>query len=127
MASEERGERLVDAPVLTFKIPEQAEKLKNESQWREEDRNGITLQKNDYLCTVLIALKKGAKLVRHELEGPSTWQVISGSVAIEAEDVRYELGAESMTIFERRLRHLIEALEESVILLTVVYDRTEVQ
>lgn len=125
MASEEREERLLDAPILTFNINHQIERLKSEEQWSAEDRNGITLIKNDHLCLVLIVLKKGAQIVRHELEGPCAIQVLSGTIRVEAENATYEVATNSVTIFEEKLEHMVEAVEESAMLVTIIYDQSE--
>lgn len=72
------GERILKAPLLSFSIEEEIEKLQKETAWKDGDRNAVTLQKNSDLRVVLIPLRKGATLNEHKVECPITLFVVSG-------------------------------------------------
>src|SRR5689334_22477248 len=71
------------------------------------------------LRQTLIALTGGTALDEHESPGEATLQVIEGRVSLENADARWE-GSPGDHIVIPRSRHSLHALEDSVVLLTVV-------
>jgi quercetin dioxygenase-like cupin family protein len=71
------------------------------------------------LRQTMIALASGRKLDEHTSPGESTVHVIHGRVRLAAGDVSWE-GASGHLIAVPAAAHTLEALEDSVVLLTVV-------
>lgn len=67
----------------------------------------------------LIALMQGRSLADHNSEGEATIYVISGRVRLSTEDADWEAIAGDL-VATPPSRHRLDALEDSVILLTVV-------
>lgn len=71
------------------------------------------------LRQTLIALTAGNGLDEHESPGEATLQVLEGRVRLSNADAGWE-GSPGDHIVIPRTRHSLEALEDSVVLLTVV-------
>jgi len=54
------GDRVMDAAIVTIDLPSFIEKIKQESPWKDKDRNAITVFKTNGMRIVLIALHAGA-------------------------------------------------------------------
>jgi len=70
------------------------------------------------LRQTLIALAAGQLLEEHENPGEATVQVLHGRIRLAAGDIGWEGSPGDMLIVPDR-RHSLEALEDSVVLLTV--------
>jgi quercetin dioxygenase-like cupin family protein len=70
------------------------------------------------LRQTLIALAKGSQLDEHESPGEATLQVLHGRVAVTNSQAKWE-GSTGDHIVIPQSRHGLQALEDSVVLLTV--------
>jgi len=113
--------RNIDAPLLSFKLQDEVRRLRREPEWKDGDKNGITLAKYPNLRTVLVTLKKGAHMREHGPEGPMSLAVISGKVELLAGGVRQTLERKGLATVRRGVRHDVRAMQDSVILLTIVW------
>ena len=77
------------------------------------DRNGAIVDGDE-----LIALRAGASLDEHENPGEATVQVLQGRVRLVAGENRWN-GSPGDLMFIPDSRHALDALEDSVVLLTV--------
>ncbi len=73
-----REDRVLSGPAVTFVIAEEISLLKQEPEWISGKRNSVTVVKTSNLSVVLAALKEGATMCGHEVDGPITLQVVSG-------------------------------------------------
>ena len=113
-------ERALDAALLSFTIDEQVKQLKQEKSWQSGDRNAVTLVKNPSVRVTLMALRRGASLREHHVEGPITVYVVEGSINFVVGKDKCTLKRSGFLSLERTIPHDVEALEDSVILLTIV-------
>ena len=114
-----RPDRPVEVPLLHLQLSEQLERLRQEPTWRTSGRNAITLAKEPALRVVLMLLGKGTRISEHQAAGPLTFHVLSGAVTFRA-GVRVEsLESGELIVLESAVAHDVEALEESVCLLTL--------
>lgn len=70
------------------------------------------------LRQTMIALAEGSVLAEHENPGEATVQVLQGRVKLRAGEVSWE-GSPGDLLIVPQARHSLEALEESVVILTV--------
>ncbi len=115
---EERAARLAEAGVHTFRIAELAAAIRGESAYLEHGRNGTTLVKTGSIRVVLEALREGAALSEHRAPGNATVQVIEGEVRYCTGDSVTYLGAGELLAMPQGLPHAVEAVRDSLFLLT---------
>ena len=117
---ESLGERTLRAPLLSFSLNNEIEKLLVEPGWITGDRNAVTLQKNPKLRVVLISLRKGAALLEHKVEGPITLLVLSGNISFIVGEEKVNAKTNGFIVLERAIPHDVKALEDSTFILTII-------
>ena len=115
-----REDRVLSGPAITFAIAEEINLLKQEPEWISGTRNSVTVVKTSNLSIVLTAIKKGATLCGHEVDGPITLQVLSGAVQFGVAGEPRTLAAGTVIALDKAIPHDIQALEDSELLLTIV-------
>jgi len=118
----EQGSRQALRPsvggMVSLNIMDEAAHLKSKPEWSSENRLAVSLVKDDALNILLMVLKKGARLAEHRTKGPIAVQVLAGSVRFSAGSKDAELSSGNMAALDRNVVHELEALEESIVLLT---------
>ena len=87
---------------------------------RGQTRAGVTLAKHGSMSIVLSHLHSGAKLQEHAAPGAATVHVLDGRIRLEISDEMIEAAAGRLVVFDSGVRHSVEALEDSTLLLTLV-------
>lgn len=93
-----------------------------ESEQRKPWTSGIharTLYKTHDFRVVLISMEAAAQMKEHHVDGTSSVQVLKGHIRYSAQGQVYELRAESLLTLGASIKHWVEAMEESVFLLTI--------
>lgn len=124
-AQRPEGGRPLDAPLITMNLPAIQQQIKQEENWKNSDRNAITLLKTDGMRIVLIALRKGAEMKKHLAPGPISVQVISGHITFGTDLQTEELTEGKMLSLYAQVPHYLIAREESVFLLTIATPEIE--
>ena len=88
---------------------------------RGVSRDSITLVKEAGLSVVLTHLHSGGTLREHAAPSAVTVQVLDGRVRMEIRGETIEVPAGRLVAFDAGVRHAVEALEESTLLLTVAH------
>jgi quercetin dioxygenase-like cupin family protein len=112
-------ERLLDAHVLSFDLPEVIENLKKEDIWKTGDRNAITLLKSSCMRILLIALHEHAEINFHQAGDVISVQLIEGNIHFQTENQSVMLKKGGLITLHQGLNHTLTAVEESVFLLTI--------
>lgn len=112
------GERLLDAAVVRFDLPEYTRKLMDERIWENTTRNSITLLHNDYMRIVLVVIKGGQEMC-HGVERALSIQVLSGRVNVETDEETFSMDEGEMAALRPRVRHFVFAEKQAVVLLTL--------
>jgi quercetin dioxygenase-like cupin family protein len=110
----------MDAPFLTFDLPAILTQLKREETWAHAPRTGITLLKGERLRVMLVALHAGTTIPLHQSDGPITVHVLEGTLTFRTEAHTLTLDTGHLLTLQGGIPHAVEAVEESVFLLTLV-------
>ena len=113
------GDRSIDAALVTIDLPLFAEQIKQESSWKDSDRNAITVFKTNGLRIVLIALHEGAEMARHTANGIISLQVLEGQLQFNTDTQSVELNTGQMLALHERIPHSVRAIKETTFLLTL--------
>ncbi len=82
-------------------------------------RGAVTLVKQGGLNVVLTHLHAGGALAEHSALGATTVQVLDGHVLVKIGDESLDARAGRLIAFDARVRHSVEAIEDSTLLLTL--------
>jgi quercetin dioxygenase-like cupin family protein len=119
--SAERAPQQLAGPLIAIDLAVEAAQLRTERGWREGDRNANTLVKTPDFRVVLTALRAGARLQEHQAAGRVSIQTLSGRVRLQVGAQNVELPTGHLLVLEPGLAHDVEALEDSVFLLTLAW------
>jgi quercetin dioxygenase-like cupin family protein len=86
----------------------------------DRSRAGVTLARHAGMSVVLNHLHAGARLQEHATPGAATVQVLDGRVRLQIAAETLEVPAGRLAVFDAGVRHAVEALEDSTLLITVV-------
>lgn len=108
------------AAYLEFDLAREIEQLHHEPAWAT-GQNAKTLLKYDDLRVVLMALRARARVPKHQTEGRISIQTIRGHIQVRATGRTFDLPLGGLLALDRGLPHDVEAIEESVVLLTIAW------
>jgi quercetin dioxygenase-like cupin family protein len=118
-SSPQRHGRVLAAPVLRFDLQEELDQLRHQEGYPTGAPTGRTLVKEPDLRVVLMALKTGGRLEKHDASGPISIQAIEGHLRLLLPDQTVELDAGQLLALEPGIPHDVEATEDSAFLLTI--------
>ena len=121
-----QGDRVLDAPFVCMNLDDYEKQLKNEEAWDKNDRNGITIFKTHNLTTVLTCLHKDASIRDNAVDGLFQVQVLDGKVRVTTDAGDSELKAREIIVFHPQVRHTIEALKKSTLLLQSIHEKKSI-
>ena len=107
--------------VAHIDLEAEIELLRGEETYHRVGRNGKTLVKRPDFRVVLTALRGGTRVAEHVAPGPLTVQAVRGRIRMHVPGGEVELGPGHLLALERNERHDVEALEDSVFLLTIAW------
>ena len=84
-----------------------------------------TLFKTTDFRMVLISMEKGSILKEHHADGTISVQVLKGSIRFAAKGETHTLHPNTVVTLGASIKHEVEALEESGILLTIAWPSAE--
>jgi len=106
-------------PIQNFDLDAEAARLREEEAFRGGRRNSITLRKGDGMSVVLLVMGAGDMLEEHAAPGPISVSVREGRIRFATTDGEVEAGPETMLTCDAGVRHTVEALEDTVCVLTI--------
>jgi quercetin dioxygenase-like cupin family protein len=109
--------------ALTFDLAAEAEALKREPTWQQSGHNAKTLVKHADVRVVLIALRKGARMQEHKTDQCVTLHALAGRLRLHLPDESLDLPTGALMALDHTVVHDVEALEESVLLLTLGWSK----
>ena len=107
------------APLLTFDLAAEIEHLNNEEHWLKDGRISKTLVKHSDFRIVLMFMKAGTLMQEHKTDARISIHALSGRLLIKLDSETVELPAGHLLVLEKGLSHDVNALEESVFLLSI--------
>jgi len=112
-------DRMLDAALLCFEVPEAIEKLKAEDSWKMGERTAVTLMKSSFMRIVLIALHGQSEINFHQSGNVISVQLLEGKINFQTQNESVMLSKGSLITIHEDTQHSLIAIEESVFLLTV--------
>jgi quercetin dioxygenase-like cupin family protein len=113
------SERPMRGPLQSFDLGEEAARLREEGAFRGGRRNSITLRKGEGMSVVLLVMGVGDRLEEHAAPGPVSVAVWEGRIRFITRDEEVVAGPETMLACDAGVRHAVEALEDTVCVITI--------
>jgi quercetin dioxygenase-like cupin family protein len=107
-------------PVLGIDLPRVLWQLRHE-RTSSGDRTAMTLVKHRDFRLVLLVLKPGACLARHNVRGTVLIQVLTGKVRIGILGEYLEAGAGQVISLDPNLPHEVKAVEDTALLISIAW------
>jgi quercetin dioxygenase-like cupin family protein len=114
----------LDASFLDFNLAKEIVQLHQEGTWMRTGHNSKTLVKQPDFRIVLIALKKGEHLEEHKADARISIHTLSGHARLQLPGQAVDLPAGHLLALDRGIRHDVEAVEESALLLTISWPKS---
>jgi quercetin dioxygenase-like cupin family protein len=107
------------SPWTTFDLEAEAQALRDSSLWRERGQNSRTLLKLPGMRLVIIALKSGHRIQRHQTDMRLVLTAFAGHVQLTVGDETVDLPSGRVLVLEPAIPHDVAAVEDSVLLLSL--------
>jgi len=107
------------APLLTFNLTAETERLRGEEHWLKDGRISETLVKYSDFRIVLILMRAGTLMQEHKADARISIQGLSGRVMVQLPEKTVELSSGDLLVLEKCLPHDVRALEDSAFLLSI--------
>lgn len=109
--------------ALTFDLAAEAAALRSELTWRERGHNAKTLVKHPDFRVVLVALGAGRRMQEHKTDQCVTVQALTGHLRLHLQEKALDLGPGNLVALGQTVVHDVEAVEDSVFLLSLGWSR----
>ncbi len=113
------GERVLNAPLVEMNLNQFIGQIKDETTWKDSDRNSVTIFKSETMRIVLIGLRGNAELKPHQANGVISVQVLEGKINFIAEQQSSLIEKGQMIALQENITHSVMALTDSFFLLTL--------
>jgi quercetin dioxygenase-like cupin family protein len=113
----------IRAEHLAFFLREEEEALLKNAQASNTGRTAKTLVKDGSLRLTLVAMRAGAEMAEHTVDGPSSFQCLRGNVRFQLGDENLELSASSVLVLDAGVSHNVRALRDSTFLITISLEK----
>ncbi len=119
--SSARPEHVLAAPLLTFDLADEFERLRREGPYAEHRRNAKTLVKSDTFRIVVAALRAGVRFDEGDPRGHVGLVVQDGAVSLTVGDETVRLGAGSVAAIEPGHEWWAQADEDTLLVLHLAW------
>jgi quercetin dioxygenase-like cupin family protein len=114
------GDRPVEAPFVLVDIRDLIKQIKKEKAWKENDRNAITVFKNDKMSIILVAMHKKAVMTTEKPENIFSVEVLDGKLKLQTDVKTIDVRDDELFVLNANIPYKIEAVKKSIFLLTVI-------
>jgi quercetin dioxygenase-like cupin family protein len=114
-----RAPHPVNGTSLSFDLAAEADKLRREPTWQAHGHNAKTLVKHPDFRVVLIALRAGARMSEHKTDHCVTIHALEGQLRLQLPDGNVDLKGGSLLALEQTVLHDIEAITDSLFVLSL--------
>jgi quercetin dioxygenase-like cupin family protein len=110
----------LNAPLLTLDLNREIQQLRSEGRW-QDGHTAKTLAKYPNLRVVLIVMKEGGYLAKHQTEGRFSLQPLEGRIRFRTAERSVDLAPGQMLTADHNIPHDVEGIVDSAFLLTLAW------
>ncbi|HEY6120427.1 MAG TPA: hypothetical protein VIV66_10730 [Pyrinomonadaceae bacterium] len=119
LTAKEQEFAALKAPLLTFNLSAEIERLRGEEHWLKDGRISETLVKYSDFRIVLILMKAGTMMQEHKADARIALHGLGGRLMVQIAEKTVELSAGELLVLEKCLPHEVRAIEDSTFLLSI--------
>src|SRR5574338_1573975 len=119
LTAKEQELAALTAPLLTFDLTAETERLRGEEHWVKDGRISETLVKYSDFRIVLILMRAGTLMQEHKADARISIQGLSGRLMVQLPEKTVELSSGDLLVLEKGLPHDVRAVEDSAFLLSI--------
>jgi quercetin dioxygenase-like cupin family protein len=108
---------------LRFKMDDEQLALLARAADSSTGRTAKTLVKEGPLRLTLVALRRGARMARHHVDGQASIHVLRGRLTIQADGGESTLSSGDLIVLNRGVEHAVEAKSDCAFLITMSWHR----
>jgi len=127
LTEKERELAGLTAPLLTFNLGKEIERLRREEHWLKDGRISKTLVKYSDFRIVLILMQAGTLMREHTADARISIHGLGGKLMVHLPEKSIELSAGDLLVLEKCLPHDVSAVEESAFLLSISWPHGDEQ
>lgn len=121
--SEAREARPLMEPLMVFSIDDELQRLREEEQWQEGERNSRMLAKDVDFRVLLTTLRDGATLDEQDGDARVSLHVLSGRAVLELAGSEAELESAEVAVVDAGQRWTLRSVGECALLLTLAWPK----
>lgn len=119
LTDKERELAALTAPLLTFNLGKEIERLRGEEHWLKDGRISETLVKYSDFRIVLILMQAGTLMQEHKADARISIHGLHGRLMVQLPEKSVQICAGDLLVLEKCVPHDVNALEESAFLLSI--------
>jgi len=127
LTAKEQELAALTAPLLTFNLGKEVERLRREEHWLKDGRISETLVKYSDFRIVLISMQAGTLMREHTADARISIHGLSGRLMVQLPEKTVEISAGDLLVLEKCLPHDVSAVEESAFLLSISWPHGDEQ
>lgn len=127
LTEKERELAALTAPLLTFNLEKEIERLRREEHWLKDGRISETLVKYSDFRIVLILMQAGTLMQEHKADARISIHGLRGRLMVQLPEKSVEVSAGDLLVLEKCLPHDVSAVEESAFLLSISWPQGDEQ
>lgn len=113
------------APLLTFNLESEIDRLFQEEHWLRDGRISKTLVKYSDFRIVLVLMRQGTLMQEHKADARISIHALRGRLSIQLPEKTVALAAGHLLVLEKSLPHDVKAMEDSAFLLSISWPHGE--
>ena len=118
------GARVLNAELVEMNLHKFIDQIKDETTWKESDRNSVTIFKSETMRIVLMGLHQGTELKPHKANGVISVQVLEGKINFITEQKTALVESGQMIALQQNVTHSVVALTDAFFLLTLAMNKS---
>ena len=124
-AEKEQELAALTAPLLSFDLNSEIDRLQTEEHWLKDGRVSRTLAKYSDFRIVLVLMRGGTLMQEHKADARISIHALRGRLSVQLPEKAVELSAGHLLVLEKSLPHDVNAIEESAFLLSISWPHSE--
>lgn len=109
--------------VLQFDLRREQDALLEKARGSGSGRAGKTLVKEGPLRMTLVGMRRGARMMKHHVDGQASVMALRGRVTLESESGSVNLAPGGVAVFDRGVEHDAIARTDCAFLITMSWSR----